>query len=84
MINLKEICCNIKKEIIVAPKDISQNIEKTSCIIANVLNEMFFPSLTKQPNQLVVVLQIFQPLSKCLFPTVLQPLGTNKTPLYLS
>ena len=48
MLNLKDICSNIKKDIIVSQKDIMQNIQKTSLIVANVINCVLFPSLNKQ------------------------------------
>ena len=48
MLNLKDICSNIKKDIIVSQKDIMQNIKKTSDIVANVINCVLFPSLNKQ------------------------------------
>lgn len=48
MVNLRDICLNIKKDIIVSPKDISKNIAQTSTIIANAINSLFFPTLSKQ------------------------------------
>ena len=48
MLDLSEISDNIKKHIVVAPKDISYEIKKTSDIIANVLNRVFYPGVTKQ------------------------------------
>lgn len=48
MVNLREICSNIKKDIIVTPKDISKNISKTSAIVANAINALLFPTLNRQ------------------------------------
>lgn len=48
MMDLSEISDNIKKHIVVAPKDISYEIKKSSDIIANVLNRVFYPNISKQ------------------------------------
>ena len=48
MINLKDFCDSVKKDIIVAPKDIGLNIRKTSELVAKVINCVLFENLSEQ------------------------------------
>lgn len=47
MLNLKNISCSINKNIIVSPKDIKFMVEKCSTILANALNKVFNPELSR-------------------------------------